>query len=109
MRDYPQFSFWISITVVKICFSRSKPGKNTFELVGTVFNRGSTVAEVLFMLIIKHEQECSYMSNQWSHLQNVYFTVKRTCKQIVQATFQEYFLDGESYFTTVTTIIHYNV
>ena len=38
MRGYPQFSFWISITLVKICFSRivSKPRKNTFELVGTV-------------------------------------------------------------------------
>ena len=35
---YPQFSFWISITLVKICFFRifSKPHKNTFELVGTV-------------------------------------------------------------------------
>ena len=38
MRGCPQFSFWISITLVKICFSRivSKPLKNTFELVGTV-------------------------------------------------------------------------
>ena len=38
MRGYPQFSFWISITLVKICFSLivSKPRKNTFELVGTV-------------------------------------------------------------------------
>ena len=43
MLDYPQFSFWISITLVKICFSRifSKPSKNTFELVGTVLNKGS--------------------------------------------------------------------
>ena len=41
MRGYPQFSFWISITLVKICFSRifSKPRKNTFELVGTVLNK----------------------------------------------------------------------
>ena len=40
MHGYPQFSFWISITLVKICFSRvfSKAGKNTFELVGTVLN-----------------------------------------------------------------------
>ena len=40
MRGYPQFSFWISITLVKICFSRtfSKPRKNTSELVGTVLN-----------------------------------------------------------------------
>ena len=38
MRSYPQFSFWISITLVKICFSRifSKLRKNIFELVGTV-------------------------------------------------------------------------
>ena len=38
MRGYPQVSLWISITLVKICFSRifSKPRKNTFELVGTV-------------------------------------------------------------------------
>ena len=40
MRGYPQFSFWISITLVKICFSRifSKPRKNTFESVGTVLS-----------------------------------------------------------------------
>ena len=38
MRGYPQFSFWISIRLVNICCSCifSKPGKNTFELVGTV-------------------------------------------------------------------------
>ena len=38
MRGYPQFPFWISITLVKICFSRifGKPRKNSFELVGTV-------------------------------------------------------------------------
>ena len=37
MRGYPQFSFWISITLVKVCFSRifGEPRKNTFELVGT--------------------------------------------------------------------------
>ena len=40
MRSYPQFSFLISITLVKICFSRivTKPRKNTFELVGTVLD-----------------------------------------------------------------------
>ena len=40
MPGYPQVSFWISITLVKFCFSCvfSKPGKNTFELVGTVLN-----------------------------------------------------------------------
>ena len=33
MCGYPQFSFWISITLVKICFSCifSKPWKNIFE------------------------------------------------------------------------------
>ena len=38
MRGYPQFSFWISITLVQVCFSRifSKRRENTFELVGTV-------------------------------------------------------------------------
>ena len=38
MRGYPQFSFWISITLVKIyssCIIINR-GKNTFELVGTV-------------------------------------------------------------------------
>ena len=47
MRGYPQFSFWISTTLVNICFSRifSKPRKNTFELVGTVLK-----AECLFLI-----------------------------------------------------------
>ena len=38
MCGYPQFSFWISITLVEICFTRmfSQPRKNSFELVGTV-------------------------------------------------------------------------
>ena len=38
MRGYSQFSFWISITLVKIyifCIIIHR-GKNTFELVGTV-------------------------------------------------------------------------
>ena len=40
--SYPWFSFWFSITLVRICFSRifSKPWKNTFELVVTVLNWG---------------------------------------------------------------------
>ena len=40
MRGYPQFSFWILITLIAIFFSRIfiKPRKNTFELVGTVLN-----------------------------------------------------------------------
>ena len=46
MHGYPQFSFWISITLVQICFSRifRKPRKNTFELVGTVLNQLSVLA-----------------------------------------------------------------
>ena len=38
MRGYPQFPFWISMTLVKIYISCIiiKWGKNTFELVGTV-------------------------------------------------------------------------
>ena len=42
MRGYLQVSSWISITLVKICFSRliiHKPRKRTFELVGTVLKR----------------------------------------------------------------------
>ena len=35
----PQFSFWISIALVKIYISFINRGKNTFELVGTVLNR----------------------------------------------------------------------
>ena len=43
MRGYPQFSFWISITLVKIyipCVIINR-GKNTIELVGTVLNSSS--------------------------------------------------------------------
>ena len=45
MCGYPQFSFWISITLVKICFSPifSKLCKNTFELVGTVLTQVVTM------------------------------------------------------------------
>ena len=51
MRGYPQFSFWISITLVEICFSRifSKPRENTFEFVGTVLK----VAAHLFVFARK--------------------------------------------------------
>ena len=40
MRGYPQFSFSISITLVKIYVSRIiiNRAKNIFELVGTVLN-----------------------------------------------------------------------
>ena len=48
MRDYPQFSFWISIALVKIYISCKiiSRGKNTFELVGTVLNQWSQVAKI---------------------------------------------------------------
>ena len=38
MRIYLQFSFWISTALVKIYISCIiiNPGKNTFELIGTV-------------------------------------------------------------------------
>ena len=41
MRGYPQFSFWISITLVKIYISCIiiNRAKNTFDLVGTVLNK----------------------------------------------------------------------
>ena len=40
MRGYPQFSFWISITIVNIYipYITINRGKNTFELVGIVLN-----------------------------------------------------------------------
>ena len=38
----PNF-FWISITFVKISFSRIVSSKNTFELVGTVLNEAKKV------------------------------------------------------------------
>ena len=40
MHGYPQFSFWISMKLVKIYISCIiiNRGKNTFELVGTVLN-----------------------------------------------------------------------
>ena len=46
VRGYPKFSFWISITLVKICFSRifSKQRKNTFELVGTALKEQTIAA-----------------------------------------------------------------
>ena len=44
MRGYPQFSFWISMKLVKIYISCIiiNRGKNTFELVGTALNRKQT-------------------------------------------------------------------
>ena len=44
MRGYPQFSIWISITLVKIYISRIiiNRGKSTFELIGTVLKRDNS-------------------------------------------------------------------
>ena len=41
MRGYPQFSFWISMTLVKIYISCIiiNRGKNTFELEGAILKR----------------------------------------------------------------------
>ena len=54
MRGYPQFSFWISITLVKIYFSCiiEKRGKDTFELVGTVLNVINFILDRLHNIII---------------------------------------------------------
>ena len=51
MRGYPQFSFWISITLVKIYISRIiiNRGKNTFELVGTVLKRFQFTFALLYL------------------------------------------------------------
>ena len=41
MRGYPQFSFWISVSLAKICFPRfviNKTHKNTSLIVGVVLN-----------------------------------------------------------------------
>ena len=48
----PPISFWISRTLVKICFSRifSKPRKNTLELVGTVLLKKGSADRVLATL-----------------------------------------------------------
>ena len=57
MRDYPQFSFWISIALAKICFSRIVINrapevflKNTSVLVGTVLNAFARVLCVTHIL-----------------------------------------------------------
>ena len=50
MRGYPQFSFWISITLVKIYLSCiiTNRGKNTFESVGTVLNTATPPPKVVY-------------------------------------------------------------
>ena len=61
MRGYPQFSFWISITLVKICFSRifRKPRKNTFELVGTVIKFDVWINPVKFTIWVDPNSDLS--------------------------------------------------
>ena len=50
MRGYPEFSFWISITLIKIYISCIiiNRGKNTFELVGTVLNESARTERLDF-------------------------------------------------------------
>ena len=78
MHDYPQFSFWISITLVKMCFSRifSKLRKNTFELVGTVlkvFDSFSVFIEPISYQRIFHLVSVLYIT---PHLVNIRNTRK---------------------------------
>ena len=51
MRGYPQFSFWISIALVKIYYPRIviKHTKNTSLLVGTVLD--SCLIQILYYAI----------------------------------------------------------
>ena len=70
MRGYPQFSFWISITLVKIyipCIIINR-GKNTIELVGTVLKCMSKKAPLkvsvntvvpLFAILIFYDYDIS--------------------------------------------------
>ena len=68
MHGYPQFSFWVSITLVEICFSHIfiKPRKNTFALVGNVLNyisvflshRNNKVVQVVVVVVV--DQYCIY-------------------------------------------------
>ena len=55
MRGYPQFSFWISITLVKIYISYIiiNRSKNTFEVVGTALN-ASIKFEKIAMVMIRY-------------------------------------------------------
>ena len=48
MRGYPQFSFWISIALVKIYISYIiiNRGKNTFELVGAVLKETDSIVPI---------------------------------------------------------------
>ena len=48
MHGYPKFSFWISLTLVKIYLSciTINWGKNTFELVGPVLKFPSSIIDV---------------------------------------------------------------
>ena len=52
MRGYPLFSFWISITPVKIYISCIviNRGKNIFELVGTVLKTSELVFKLIKLL-----------------------------------------------------------
>ena len=84
MRGYPQFSFWISITLVQICFSRtfSKPRKKTFELEGTILDKIffiplklSTAAFFSSSCFFNSSSFCYRINRQGKHYYNVAITV----------------------------------
>ena len=58
MRGYPQFSFWISITLIKIYISCIiiNRGKSIFELVGTVLNSIVQVQHAVFFFLETREK-----------------------------------------------------
>ena len=63
MRGSSQFSFWISIALVKICFSClfSGPRKNTFELVGTVLKFDTSSAYEPTIAFLPHLIELNWI------------------------------------------------
>ena len=70
MAGYPQFPFWILITLVKICFSRafSKLRKNTSELVGTVL-KWTLIFEMKWLFTVNTlTQLCESLLNKATQL-----------------------------------------
>ena len=62
----PQFSFWISIILVKIYISCIiiNQGKNTFELVGTVLNRQVECEAGILPFFRKEKKSQSYQAKK---------------------------------------------
>ena len=81
MHVYPQFSYWISITLVKICFFRivSKPHKNTFELVDTVLKMESLTC------VIQLVKDTCYMGS--IDLTDAYYSVPMATEHRKYLTF----------------------